>query len=882
MEKSPPEWIGKFLRWFCNQELLEEIEGDTRELYSERLRDEGKWMAEFKYLRDILRFFRISNFKNSHQNKRSNQNLIAMFQNFLITARRSFLKHRSYFLINVTGLAVGIASVLFISIYVFNESSYDQFHTQSKNIFRVNSKAIIRGKPSSNTANTPPFIGKIMMDLYPEVIAATRIFDPGQMVIGNGSGKIIEDQILFGDSSFFKVFDFELIKGNPATALIHPRTMIISERYASKYFGKDNPVGKHLSVESDTVHYEITGVFADIPANSHIQFDLMGSVISNPEWNQNRWVSSSGNHNYIILDDPAKQKVLEEKFEEIVYQYLAPEIEYYTGLKISEWEGAGNHAYYDLIPITNIYLNSDSTGELAPTGNRIYIYIYGLIALIILSMGLFNFINLATAHSTTRAREVSIRKVIGSSRRQLIIQFVFESVLIAFVASIAGLLLVVGSWEYFIELVGKDVNIDQLTGPIGWIVFGSFVIGIGVLAGIYPSIILSRFKPVLVLKGTHSQGAKTGWLRNLLVTLQFAASMVIIIVTYVIYDQIDFMLSKNLGFSKEQVLVIQRPEGLGKNYEVFEKSLLTNPDVRMVTNSQTIPGKNYELRSYRKKDDTETYLFKSNLVNYNYQELMGLELVKGRFFSKTHSSDSIGVVINEAAAKAFGFEDPIGQKLTSAFRKGEILTIIGVIKDYNISSLHKAIEPVSMELFPAYQNGYISIKLASDQNIRETVSFIDRQWDRYTTDEPFQYFFYDNEYQQLYKAETSTGRILTVFASLSVFIACIGLIGLITFSSSIRRKEIGIRKVLGASILKLVVLLSSNVGKLLFISIILAWPLAYFSSQYWLQNFASRVVFNPLACVYSALLMITVIGLSIGYQTYRASIRNPADSLRQE
>lgn len=805
-----------------------------------------------------------------------------MFKNFYFIAIRNLLKHKGYSLINISGLAIGIAGFIFISFYIINELSYDRFHSNYENIYRINgtySTAVMSG----DNATTPVPLANTLLNNYPEVVKATRILKSGSFLIGRGNKKISEDGILFADSSFFDVFDFKLMKGNPKTVLVHPRSMVLSESYAKKYFGDEDPIGQKITMEEDTTFYIVTGIVQDVPANSHIQFDMLGSVSSNDDWNSDRWVRPGrGQHTYVVLNNDAKMEVFEEKIQEIIYEHVAPEVESYTGGTFAEWESGGNYIRYRVIPLKDIYLRSTSSEELEPTGNIAYIYTYSLVGLIILFIAIFNFVNLATAKSSLRAKEVGVRKVIGSTKRNLIQQFIFESIIVALVATFFAILIVTLFTPSFLDLIGKELAIGLTTSYVGWLSIAGLAILVGILAGLYPAFVLSAFKPVEVLKGTFSSGAKSGWLQKFLVSLQFAATIVIIIGTLVIYNQINFMLTKNLGFDKEQILVINRPDGLKRNLEVFKNNLLENPNIRYVSNSNTIPGKKYKVRSYGKKGDPNSYVFKNNQITYSYQELMGLEMVSGRFFSKEHRLDSNAVVINESAAKAFGFENPVGKNLTSVWKPGRSLTIIGVVKDYNTESLHRNIRPVSLELSPNNIDGYVSIKMSNSQNIRETIQFIEDTWYKYSDNKPFQYFFFDEDYENLYKAESTTGQVLIVFSTLSIFIACLGLIGLISYTASIRKKEIGIRKVLGAGTTTLIRLLSNDFIKLMIIATFISWPLAYFATDYWLRNFADRLDINPWVYLISTIIVVLICSFAISFQTIKTAMNNPIDSLRDE
>jgi len=811
----------------------------------------------------------------------------AVVKSYYFTAIRHFFKHRNYFLINLSGLAIGMACFIMIALYVANELSYDRFHSRTSDIYRVNTKFTNPNGSGDRAVSHSP-LARTMLNTYPEVESATRVLRIGTLRIGTaGSGRehYSEDGILYTDSSFFDVFDFKLLKGNPKTALVKPASLVLTETYAKKYFGDEDPIGKQVTVEDDDrFFYIVTGVVADVPANSHLQFDMLISLSTSERWNSDQWIASSAVHTYIMLRPDAHANVLEKKMQDMVYKYLGPEIAHYSGLTMEQWEKAGGYTGYYLIPLKDIHLYSTSTEELEPGGRISYLIIYALIALIILFIAIFNFVNMATAQSALRAKEVGVRKVVGSSRGGLVFQFILESVIISMLAAIVAGILVTCLSPLFTSVMGKQLAFGVASRGVGVLSLGLLAVIVGLLAGVYPAFVLSAILPIDVLKGTLLKGKRTGWVRNVLVVVQFTASMVIIIATMVVYQQLDFMLTRNLGFNKDNILVIQRPDVLKEGQEAFKNALLTNPNVSVVAHSNTIPGKQYPQRSYRLKGNAESFVFKFNHVSHTFREVMGLEVVKGRFFSKEHRLDSSAVVINEAAAKAFGFEDPIGQQLTSPWHAGDLLTIVGVVKDFNFESLHTKIEPIAFELMPENSNegGFITVRISSDENIRKTLQSIEDTWSRHSNGKLFEAFFFDNDYEKIYQSELATGRVLVVFASLSIFIACLGLVAMLAYTVAIRKKEIGVRKILGAGIGSLVNLLSADVVKLIVMAAFIAWPLAYFGTRYWLQNFVDQIEIKAWLYLSATGVVVVMCGLAVSVQVVKAALENPVHSLRQE
>ncbi|MEO9966626.1 MAG: ABC transporter permease [Reichenbachiella sp.] len=809
-----------------------------------------------------------------------------MLKNFYLTAIRNLLKHKSYFLINISGLAIGIASFIFISLYIINELSYDKFHSQSENTYRVHVHGQMMGQAMDMAVTATP-MAQALISEFPDVSKVTRIKESGAWFIGRGNKKFNEDGVLFADSSFFDVFDFKLLSGNRETALVKPRSVVLTASYAKKYFGDEDPLGQKLTVEQDTIFYTVTGVMEDVPDHSHIQFDMMGSMSTYRHWlNNNQWVSHN-HYTYVVLNENANVQEFEEKLQGLVYKYVGPQVEQFLGTTMDAWESAGNSFGYYLMPLEDIYLHSSVDEEMEANSDISYIYIYSLIAIILLFIAIINFVNLATAQSSSRAKEVGIRKVVGSSKKRLVTQFIFESIVVSSIATILASLLVFFLTPYFIELIGKEIAYSLTSSMWSVAILAGLAIVIGVMAGFYPSFVLAAFQPVHVLKGTMSAGAKSGWMRNLLVVIQFTAAIIIIIGTIVVYNQIDFMLNKNLGFDKEQIVVIRRSDVLRKNLETFKNNLLKNPNIKEVANAMSLPGKDrYNNNAHMTEENPDSpYLLYENRVSFGYAELMNLELVQGRFFSKDYPSDSSAVVINESAVRTIGYVDPLGKKFLDPNSDGTSsrpMTIIGVVKDYHIESLHKRIEPVMLRLMPGNWEGYVTVKLSNTHNVRETLQYIEKTWFDHSYNKPFQYFFFDDDYAKLYNSESTTAQVFVVFAGLSIFIACLGLIGLVTYTAAIRKKEIGIRKVLGASTGTLIKLLSNEIVKLIVISTLIAWPLAYFATDYWLQNFADRLAISPWIYITSTFVVVFIGSLAISFQTIKASMSNPVDSLRQE
>lgn len=874
--QQPPKLARRILKWFCDESVIEFLQGDLEELFYKRLQRSGRFMAAIHYFLDVFSAVRPFAFKQS----RSNSNF-AMFKNYYFTSIRNFARNKRYFLTNLSGLTIGLTCFVLIALFIINELSYDRFHSDVDQIYRVSNVAVINGGENREAPASAP-LAAVMLNEYPAVEKAARIVKNDPVLFEESGRKFIEDGLLYVDPSFLELFNFKLIDGSVSSVLKHPRSLILTESQSKKYFGDEFPIGKEIAVDSDSLFYTITGIIANPPANSHIQFDMLASLSTLPSIDKgNNWIGSNA-HTYVKLNQHVDISEMEKNMRSIFYDYMAPQIEYYTGESIGKWEAAGNWVGYELFPLKDIHLKSDFTKELTPVGNQSYIYIYGVIGLIILFIAIFNYVNMATAQSANRTREVGIRKVMGSTWIMLVRQFIFESVLLTFFAGILTGLLAYSLMPAFELMLQKPLAFSIFSTIWGPIALIGLSIIVGTFAGVYPAFVISRFNPVWAMKGTSSSAMNSGWLRNSLVVVQFTASIVIIIVTLVVYNQIDFMLTKNLGFNKDQVLVIRRPDALNEHLEVFKNEIKSMANVEEVAATLTLPGKGYSIRSYRPEESSETFLFQNNLVDYDYLKVMDLELIEGRFFEESHQQDMHNVILNETAAAAIGLDNPLGQKLRSPWHMGESMVIIGIVKDYHVESLHQPILPVSLELIIDNSSQFVTAKLKGEQNIRQTIEQIDELWADYTNDHPFQYFFYDEEYEKLYQNETATANIFLVLASLSILIACLGLVGLVSYNISNRRKEVGIRKVLGAGTATLVWLLSNSMVRTTLIATIASWPIGYFAINYWLQNFAERTSINPWSFIIATITVLVIGGLAISYQTIKASLSNPVNSLRQE
>ncbi len=808
-----------------------------------------------------------------------------MIKNFLINASRNVRKRRGYYLLNILGLAIGLASFLFVSLYVINELTYDRFHRNYENIYRIKITGQFAGGVLDQAVTAAPMAQAILND-YPEVLQAVRIRDLGDWLIRLGDIKFNETGVLFADSTFFNVFDFKLLRGDPQTALVRPRSMILSEEFAQKYFGDQDPVGRRLNVESDTVFYTVTGVIENVPENSHLRFDMLASMNTYPGIaNDQTWISHSF-HTYMVVQDGTDRNALQEKFQEMVIKYVGPQLKQIIGQTIEDFRKAGNDFTYILEPVRDIHLRGATQYNLEPPGSLTTVYIFGAIAVLILIIAIINYVNLATAKSASRAKEVGIRKVSGASRHGLLIQFLSESMLIVIIAGLIALLLVYALLPFLSQVAGKQISISVIFSLSGVTAIIALLFTVGIASGFYPAFVLASFNPVEVLKGTMSPGSISKRMRAILVIFQFIVSIVIITGSIIVYSQLNFMTEKDLGFEKDNMVIIKRVDSFWRQKEAFRNQLLEIPGIRSVGFSRNIPGTDFSNNAFFNDNDPEkkTYLINQGQVSLDFPVALGVRLVEGRFFSREFGTDSMAVLLNETAVKSLGIQDPVGKYILQPRgpQQFQRLEIIGIMQDFNIESMHEAITPVCFTVMGrGGGDQYATVRLTGN-DIPATLRAVEETWGKFTSNQPFQFDFFSDIWDSLYLSEMRTGKIFILFSFLAIFIACLGLLGLVTYITNKRTKEIGIRKTYGASAESVLRLLSGEVICLIIIASLVAYPIAFIGSRYWLEGFAVRISVNPLVFILATLIMLAIGWLSVSYQTIRAAGYNPARALREE
>ncbi len=793
-----------------------------------------------------------------------------MIKNYLTVAIRNIARNKTFSAINILGLAIGMACCILILLYVQDELSYDQHHEHAHRIYRVASESKVAGV-LSQYAVTPLPMGPALVTAYPEVIEAVRFSraDPKTLVEDQHGHFFYENGVVFTDSNIFEVFNFPLSKGNPRTAFLEPYSVVITETIAQKYFGEQNPMGQTLSFNDKA--FKVTGVLKDTAHNSHFQFNLLASPMSRDH--QSNWQRHDF-YTYLLLQKRDSAQGLEAKLPDF--------IEAHAGELLK-----GGFARYFLQPLTDIHLYSNLAGEMSKNSDIRYVYLFLVIALFVLILACVNFMNLSTARSATRSKEVGMRKVVGANRPQLIRQFMGESILLALLALLFAVALVEVSLSAFNAFIQRELVLDYTGNWHVVLILLGVVLFAGLLSGIYPALFLSAFQPVEVLKSTLMRGLKTSSSRKTLVVFQFVISIILIIGTVVVYHQADYIRNKKLGFNKELVIVMPYP-GMQVT-ERYKSRLSGYANVLNTSTSSNIPGRQFPTSQFRSPvDGTSQDGFQMNMivVDREFISTYGLELIEGKDFSKDMMNDGEGeLILNEAAMRHFGWTSCVDKEVENIWPEGGKMKVwyreevVGVVKDFHYQSLHHEIEPLIIRTGRWFE--YFAIRIRSD-DVAGTLSFLKAQWKEIAPNKPFDYFFLDDDYGKLYRAEEQTGTLFGLFSILAIFVASLGLFGLASFTAQLRIKEIGIRKVLGASVSNLVLMLSKEFALLVGIANLIAWPIAYYAMHRWLQDFAYRIDLELWAFVLSGFLALFIALTTVSYQAWKVARTNPVDALRYE
>jgi putative ABC transport system permease protein len=814
-----------------------------------------------------------------------------MFKNYLKVALRNLWKSKGFSAINIIGLATGLGVCLLIVLYVVDELSYDRYNEKADRIYRLDADLYFNNTLFSAAVSPRP-MGPTMVKDYPDIEQMTRINVQGDIMVKKGGNFIQDHHLVFADSTLFKVFTLPMLQGDPNTALSEPNSIVLDESVARRYFNSTNVVGKTIELENHTL-CKVTGVISDMPRQSHFHFSFIRTLRDIPEQNTQHddWLSNNF-QTYVVARPGVSRERLQSHVDQAVITYLGRQLQDMLHVTLKDMEKTGAHFRYHVTPLADIHLHSNKSAEFEPNGNISYVYVFSFIAILILVIACVNFMNLSTARSANRAKEVGIRKVAGSTRGDLIIQFLTESMLLSLFSLVLALGIALLLLPMFNTLAGKEMHAATLFSGRFLPLLVLLVALVGVLAGSYPAFYLSSFQPIQVLKGKIASGLKGSSLRSILVVGQFVISIGLIIGTIVIYRQLNFIRSREVGFNRDQVLVIHNAYAAGDPVKNYRKDLLTLSGVADATLSGDMPtsGGSFSQNGWSRMPsfDSKDLIVLTNLfVDDHYIPTLGMQMTTGRSFNpEKYPTDSMGVVINESAAQLMGFKQPLNEKLyrpNGVDSSGKFTVaayhVIGVVKDFNYSSAHNKILPLIMNL--ADNRGSLAVRLKGG-NIPSLVKQIEGRWSAMAQGVPFSYTFMDADFNNLYKAEAQTGQVFVTFAVFAILIASLGLFGLVTYAAEQRTKEIGIRKVLGANVGGIVALLSRDFVKLVLIASVIAFPVAWWAMNQWLQSFAYRVGVSWWIFAVAGLAAVMIALVTVSLQTIRAALANPIRSLRSE
>ena len=916
MNNRPPRFVDRLLAWWCPPTALPEVQGDLHELFQRWVARYGMRQARWRYALNALTFLRPFAVRKEESKPYYTTNNSAMLSNYFKIALRTLQKNKVFSFINILGLAIGMTACLLILQYVRFELSYDQFHEKADRIHRAALYQYKDGALEVKSATTFPVVGRALQENFPDAVEAfVRLHQqPGvfSYVDDEASTVFSEENVFYTDAAFFNVFSFPLLVGEATHALTDPNTVVITASVAEKYFGSDwqavNPVGKSIQSRSflNKTDLLITGVIADPPKNSHLKFDFLISYPTIYDWKddagtdyreeaENLWGWETF-YTYLLLRPGGDSHRLEKAFMPIVEQHAPFRKE------------QGFVFNMVLQPIGKIHLESDLMNELETPGDTQTVYILLIIAGCILAIAWVNFVNLSTVKATERAKEVGLRKVVGASRKQLIVQHLLEASFLNGVSILLAFILFQGSRPYFAQFTGMEVDTTQLVPPVSIALMVSLLIGGSVMSGLYPAFILSSYQPVRALKGRVVSSRQGGWLKKGLVVFQFTMAAILIMVVFTVGQQLSFMKNHELGVDIQQKLVVEGPQFANSraenraNIQAYKTSLKRHNLIQHVTLSRNVPATEIRGNSYvRRRDRPEEAKFYHVMgVDYDYIATFGLQLLAGRFFSEAQpisnteiisanenapdfGTNDHSVIVNETAARRLGFtrvEDAIDQQI-AVF--GGVKQIVGVVKDYHHKSLKSNFEPIIFYLQPdGWEYMTLDVGSTSSEKLADVIKYAQKEWKEIYPDESFTYFFLDDYFNQQYQADQRFYELFNLFSGLAIFIACLGLFGLSSYTALQRTKEIGVRKVLGASVSSIVKLLSKDFVQLVLVASFLALPIAYWALQQWLADYAFHIAIRWWLLALPVVLVLLTTLFTVSFQTIKAALANPVDSLRNE
>jgi putative ABC transport system permease protein len=802
-----------------------------------------------------------------------------MFKLFLKTAIRNLLKDKFHSFLNITGLALGLVAFLYIATFTFHEISFDNFHSKANRIYRC--VAFIKlGETAMNIPRSESPLAAAMKNDLPAVEASVRLYPNYNVNTLCNEKKFTEKEIWYADANVFEVFDFKLLEGDPKTALSSPNTILLTKYAAQKYFGNESPMGKSIFLGSDKDNYVVTGILDKVPDNSHLQFEMLASFSTLPiSRKADEWGNFNNTSTYVVIKEGTNFKEFEKEFDISLRKYEEPVVQKYVGVSLTELESRGGFLKHKLQPLRDIHLNSTFSDETQTYGNLRFLIVLGITGILILIIACFNFVNLSTSRASLRAKEIGVKKIMGSTQKAIIYQILTESFLhclIALIISVLFLLITLPLLNYYSETIIKP---EFFLNPLTLITIVTIPLIIALLAGSYPAFYIAAFNPVEIVKGKNTAVNSKSLTRGALVTLQFVVFIVLVFCTIIIHKQINFLRQQNPGFAKENVLVVKSTFYLGSNRNSFKTELLKNPSVLSASYSSILPSTGGENSNpFSAKGSDKSFIMNHMEADNDFQKTLKVQLIDGRFFADNVNLESKNAIINEEAANLLGWSD-CNEKYIHDNADGNDFKVIGIMKSFHIKSLREKTFPLVLKYNTS--SDYLSLRLEPG-NLSQVIKTVKRQWENFRSDEPFEYFFLDQAFDAQYKSEERLAKIIGLSTSIAILIACFGLFGLVSFAATQKRKEIGVRKVNGARVSEILAMLNKDFVKWVVIAFVIATPVAWYAMHKWLENFAYRTSLSWWIFALAGVMALGIALLTVSWQSWKAATRNPVEALRYE